>query len=153
MGAYVRNYFNRTNGAGWEEIFRRQADRNGLLAKKVGLSARFIGPKKVVAAKSFLDFQLITPGGKVAFLDTKTWLKNYFTFSDIDENQLKKAVEYNKWGVPAGFVCLFRESNRVAFFQGVAIAELGTGNRFSVESGVALGMIGEFDLRRIFEQY
>lgn len=151
MDARSRTAYNRNNGAGWEDIFSIQAQNQGFFVRKVGLSARFIGAKKVIATRSFLDFQVARPtDGRVAFIDTKTFAGDRFTYSDIDPEQLRKAIGYNAFKIPAGFLCLFRKTGDVGFFSGIRIAEIGPGNGFDISAGIHLGDIWKFDVSRIF---
>jgi hypothetical protein len=147
---WKRNNQNRRNGSGWEGIIQRRAFMSGMLAKKVGLSAILNG-KTAVPVRSFLDFQIISRDGRVAFLDAKCWEKAYFTYSDINVVQLDRALEYNKWNVPAGFLCLFRKSNEVAYFPGSWIASRGPRTRFNPGDGIELGQLMDFDLNLIFQ--
>jgi hypothetical protein len=144
-----RNDTNRLNGSAWEEIFLRQARSKGLLAIKVPLSARIIGPKRVLPIKSFLDYQLIRRDGRVSFLDTKTYADK-FTYSEVNPSQLEKASLYEEWGIPSGFVVWFRKSNDVSYFSSEVIKRVGPGHSFTKDMGLCLGQIANFDLNRIF---
>ena|SRR5258708_3418620 len=95
---------NRDIGAWFETLFQWQGRRRGLLIRKNELSARRIGAGRVQTMKSELDFTLIQKPGRVGYFDCKAFDDSGFTFSKLKPHQLKRAIEYNDWGVPAGFV-------------------------------------------------
>jgi hypothetical protein len=137
----------RLDGKFFEQCFERFARYSGLFPKKTELSARWIGPRKVQAIKSDLDFRLVNREGRVGYFDCKSFHGSKFRYSAIDRDQLRRALDLNDWNVPAGFVVFFREVNRVSFFSALSIALAGPGSSFSPEDGVSLGSLETLDLK------
>lgn len=140
---------NRQEGKIFEDIFVRQAMRNGLLPIKNYLSAKHTYNGRVQVMKSELDFTLINQEGHVAFVDCKSFGNDYFTYSQLDRKQVERAMTYNHWKVPSGFVVYFRPVNRIVYFTGGHIEMLGAGARFTALGGVQLGSFQNFDLKRV----
>ena len=138
-----------SEGKIFEELFKQQAQYLGLLPIKQHLSARMLHGGRVKVTKSDLDFRLITREGRVGFFDCKSYGKDSFSYSQIDENQLNLANLYHEWGVPSGFVVWFRPANRVTFFSGPAIVSKGPQSSFGPEDGQYIGRFERFDLRLV----
>jgi hypothetical protein len=141
---------NRLNGAGWELILVKRARSKGLLALKNALSARPIGGNRFVPVKSRLDFDVIRRDGRVAYIDCKCFYDR-FNFSDINAKQLERALLYQNWSIPSGFVVLFRKTDEVVFYSATSLAKIGSGNSFGPDEGLSLGHLSSFDLGLIFK--
>lgn len=133
-------------------MFEKVARLMGFLPRKIGLSARYIGPGRLLPVKSELDWQLVHSSFPVAFVDTKTFSGDRFAYSQIDEAQLKLANLFNDWGSPAGFIVWLRATNKVVFYSGRAITRKGEGNSFGSDDGVILGDMPNFRLSGIYSQ-
>lgn len=139
----------REDGVGFEHIFEKQARRNGLLPIKNELRCKMGWNGKILLLPSDLDYKLINRRGVVGYFDCKTFADASFNYSWIDKDQLDKAMLYNDWDVPAGFVVLFRATMQVVFFSGHRIAEKGPRNSFSPDDGMVLGGIFDFNLKML----
>ncbi len=137
----------RLDGKFFEECFERFARYCGLFPKKTELSARRIANGRVITLKSDLDYRLANRQGRVGYFDCKNFKGARFEFSDIDEDQLDRAVELNEWNVPAGFVVWFRGVNRISFFSGLRIRSGGHRTSFGPADGLPLGSLETFDLK------
>ena len=142
---------NRDRGISFEQILQKQARRNGLFCEKNNLTAMFINGSRPLIKKSELDFKLITQQGRVAFVDAKCYEGTHFIYSQLLPKQVERAVNYNAYLVPSGFVVWFRGSGLVRYYKGFYIAEKGKRSRFDDTEGMALGTWDSFDLKRIFE--
>lgn len=142
MDLSARNRGNRANGAGFEKIFEFQARRQGFLVVRNELSARFIGPKKLIPVKSNLDWTLIRRDGAVAIIDTKCFADR-FSPSQIDPTQLNRALAYEAFSLPSGFVVWHRKPDKVIYY---SASDCKSGDFI----GIALGSIADFDLKRVF---
>lgn len=142
----------REEGANFEDLFVRQARRNGLTPIKNYLSAKIGWNGRIILLPSDLDFKLVTPKGVIGYFDCKTFAEDYFTYADIDEDQLERAALYRDLKVPSGFVVFFRQSNEVVFFTARAITLKGPRNRFTSSDGRFLGTYEDFDLRPILKK-
>lgn len=137
------------NGDAFEDIFVNRARTNGLLPDKNFLTAKYIPGRRPLIVKSELDFKLISKQGQVGYFDCKNFAGAYFVYSELRESQVKKAVMFNQWNVPAGFVVWLRALNVVTFYSGHCIASRGPRTRFGPQDGQILGAIQTFDLRPI----
>lgn len=143
---------NREEGLAFEALFLRQARRLGLLAIPNHLTCQRGRGGRIIVLKSELDFKLLFPGGGVGYFDCKSFHGSAFRYSDLDEKQIQRARLYNEWGVPSGFVVLFRAAKRVELFTGEAIIWRGPGNSFHAGEGVDLGPWHDFDLKKAGRQ-
>lgn len=143
---------NKAEGAAFEHIFSIQARLNGLFCEKNNLSAKFIPGRRTLIIKSELDYKLIDRSGCVGFFDCKSYAKEFFNFSDIDKNQLLRAIRYNDWNVPSGFVVWFRAINKVVSFSGHLIQGYGPGHKFLYDHGRSIGSIEGFNLKDILKK-
>lgn len=137
---------NRLEGKSFEEIFKSQAQRCGLLVLPNRLTARYIQGGRVLMEKSNLDFMVSNQMGTVGFLDAKSFAGSKFSFSEIEPHQLDRAVLYNDYSIPSGFVVFFRAEKVVCFYSGRQIQQKGIGNSFSFHEGLYLGGFWNFDL-------
>lgn len=141
---------NKQNGKIFEELFKACAKRQGLLCIQNHLTARMVYKGRLQVVPGELDFKICSQDGRVAYLDCKSFGKSYFTFSDLSRpHQVERAVLYNDFKVPAGFVVWFRPTNQVVFFSGKLIQNSGRGARFLPVNGQLLGRFEDFDLRQI----
>lgn len=144
------NESNRLHGNAFEEIFSRRAQSNGFYPSKIPHAAKFLFKGRIQMIKADLDFRLIRRDGKIGYFDTKTYVDSYFTFSELREDQVKRAIRYNELNVPAGFVVWFRTIDVVVFYSGKDVETHGSGSRFDPSNGRVLGTIQSFDLRTLF---
>jgi hypothetical protein len=143
----ARAVANKQTGSAFEDLFFKQAQRNGLLVIKNYISAQYTYKGRLQAVPSDLDFKLISQLGQVGYFDAKTYQEDHFVYSQLEEHQLARAVLYNNWSVQSGFVVWLRKVNLVVFFSGHVIARKGPGSRFKFEDGLVLGRWENFDLR------
>jgi len=138
---------NRSIGAVFEKFFQTQSRLRGVFCEKNHLTARimgFSGQPKIL--KSNLDFTLIYEG-RVAFIDCKTFAGDHFTHSQIDPDQLKKAMLYNDLKVVSGFCVWFQKSGVVAFYDGRQINFAGARTRFEASDALYSARFDQFDIR------
>ena len=144
-----RNIKNQAEGKGFEDIFERQGRSCGLLIIKQPLACRPIGGGKLIPMKSDLDFKVISRLGDVAYIDTKSFTGDYFTYSDLNPKQVERACLYNEWNVPSGFVVWLRGANQVVYYPGHWVRTAGPRSRFAATTGVLLGNIQKFNLELV----
>lgn len=118
--------------------------------KKNHLTAFYIKGSRPKIVKSELDYRLINQNGRVAYVDCKNFQDDHFVYSQIDQEQIDRAVIHNQWNVPSGFVVWFRKVNKVEFFSGSYVLRKGPGTRFCAGDGIPLGRFERFDLNRLF---
>jgi hypothetical protein len=138
---------NKANGNAFEDLFLRQARRNGLLVIKHFLTARFTYRGRVQIIPGELDFKIANQQGRIGYFDCKTYHDSHFVYSALDSDQVKRAVTYNHYCIPSGFIVWFRQINQVVFYSGHAIARKGPGSRFEPSDGQSLGPFENFDLK------
>lgn len=141
---------NKAEGAFFERILEHMAATQGVLAQKQPLAFKYLAGGKVLPIRTELDFSLINREGRIAFADAKNFEGDYFTYSQLDVMQIKRATRYNEWGVPAGFVVRHAGSNEVCFYSGEVVATHGPRTRFEPSKGIPLGTLLHFKVAPIF---
>ncbi len=126
-------------GTTFEKVFERACHLSGLWAEPNHIRAKPGWNGRLQKLKSKLDYDVMGRGGKLSFVDCKTFDNPYFTFSDIPSHQLGLAARYNEFGFSSGFVVWFRPINTVSFFSGWLIQQRGPGTRFLPQDGIRLG--------------
>ena len=143
----------REEGKIFELVFERQARRLGLLPIKNHLTCKFVPNRRPLILKSELDYKLVEKKtGRIGYFDCKSYGKDFFTYSELDPEQVKRAALYEEWNVPSGFVVFFRPTSTVRFFTASYVLKKGPGNRFSVNEGVGLGRWDNFELRGLMRE-
>lgn len=122
----------------------------GCKALKNELSARILGNGKAKVIKSDLDFRLIRRDGRVSYIDNKSFTGAYFTYSQINAAQLKRALVYESYNVPSGFVVWLKAASKVVFYRATIIYAAGPKTRFTCADGIVLGEPFSFDVNGIF---
>lgn len=140
---------NRIEGSAFEKLFLKRAQLSGLLAIKNHLQAKMTYGGRYQVLKSDLDYKLITQEGRIGFFDCKNFASDSFPRSQISDNQVERAILYNEWKVPAGFIVFFRAAKSVCFFSGMDL-EGKEGGRLSYLDGFLLGTWDSFDLKLLF---
>jgi len=142
---------NQQQGKIFETLFFKQAQRLGITVIKNHQACRVIFKGRVQLIKGELDFKLITQNGRVGYFDCKTYSENYFTYSEIDKDQLERSILYNELNAPSGFVVWFRPENKILFYSGKSIQKLGPRSRFDSSNGILLGRFEQFNLNMIIK--
>jgi hypothetical protein len=119
-------------------------------AFKNELSYRYLRGGKILPIRADLDFRILRRDGRVAYIDTKSFDGLGFTYSQIDRNQLHRALVYQEFNVPAGFVVWLQKMDQVVFYSGRCLYNRGSGSRFTVRDGVLLGPSLTFGLDGVF---
>lgn len=142
----VRGKKNQSIGSTFEDALEVMAVRAKILAQNNPTSC-ITTKRAIIRIKSNLDYTLID-NGSVAFIDCKCFQENYFTYSQIDDKQLKLALRYIQHGVESGFVVWFRKSDQVYYYKASLLSTMGPGSRFNTQ-GILLGQFNSFDLKPI----
>lgn len=143
---------NKVQGSNFEAILRGRAGAGGFKALRNELAFRYAPGGRIVPMRADLDFRILSPSGKVAFCDTKVVATPYFLPSRMDRHQVARAMVYNAYRVPAGFVVLFTQSELVSFFTGQQIGRAHAKVRFTPAMGTPLGRLASFSLADVFAQ-
>jgi hypothetical protein len=145
------NQKNRLEGKAFEEVFKNQSQSCGLLCIQNKLTAKHIPGGRMLVEKSNLDFTIANQRGKVAFVDTKSFVGSSFCCSEINPSQVERAVLYNDFSIPSGFVVLFRRDKMVCFYTGKQV-QAGHNRSFHPHDGLYLGLLWKFDLSLILDK-
>lgn len=116
MGTRLGALKARQYGAGFEDIFKKHCQMQGVAVRKKNMQCRYVGNRFQVL-KGELDFEVLKDG-QTAHVDTKTIDAEIFTSSMIKREQAVLANWYHENGVKSGYVIWFRPVNVVAFFSG-----------------------------------
>lgn len=133
-------------GKYFEDLFARFARAQGFHVVKNDLSCRITYQGGIQLTNTELDYTLIGPGGKVGFFDVKECAQSRFAYSKMNHRQVERASNFNRWGVPAGFVVWFRTQNRVELVTGFQVGSVGPGCSIGSGSGLFLGKLEAFDI-------
>lgn len=142
---------NRLSGKYFEHLFAHRARMGRCLPIKNPLAYKPLGQGRAIAVFAELDFTLVSPEGRVAFVDTKQFQKQKVAYSQFTTHQIHKAVRYNHYNCPAGFVVHFVSINAVYFFSGLQIFAIKGGPSLPYEAGIYLGASGNFNVMPIFD--
>lgn len=107
------------------------------------------GKMGVKLVKSPYDW-LITRGGRSAVLDTKTIESGNFTYSCIDQDQLRNLNE-TAISIPSGYVVWYRQHDTVYFYAASVLRALKPKESLKLKDGLLLGTIGNFNPEKIFD--
>jgi len=140
----------RSVGKSFEDIFKRQAQIQGVFIEKNPTACKLGWNGRPVVIEGELDWKLILKG-ITGFFDTKTFDKPKFTYSSIKEHQIERAALYDELGVPSGFVVWFREINKVVFYKGAVIKAGGARTSFTPADGKILGSWFDFSIKELFK--
>lgn len=136
-------------GRYFEELFARYARAQGLNVVKNDLSCRITYQGGIQLTNTELDYTLIGKDGSVGFFDVKESAQKRFSYSKLNHKQVDRAANFNRWGVPAGFVVWFRNQNRVELITGFQLDSVGPGCTISCGAGLLLGKLEGFDIGAI----
>lgn len=142
---------NRIKGAQFESLLVCRAGASGMKALKNELSFRYLPGGRIKPIRADLDFRVLKGDGRVAWVDCKSFDAISFTYSQIDKHQLQRALAYQQYMVPAGFVVWLEPLRQVVFYSAQCLWRRGPGARFRAEDGMGLGDSYGFDLSSIFQ--
>lgn len=142
---------NRLCGARFEKTLEHFARIEGMLVARQPLAFRYRTGGKAVAIRAELDYALVTPEGRVSWVDAKSCGQPTYARSALTPHQVRRAYVYNHHNVPAGFVVEFRSLNQVVFFTGLQAYSLSPGQSLHPSSGLSLGSCVRFSLYPLFQ--
>lgn len=122
-----------------------------MLVARQPLAFRYSRGGRAIALRAELDFALITPQGRVAYVDAKSCSGKSYPRSALTPHQVRRAYVYNQYNVPSGFIVEFRQHDAVVFFCGLRAHALRAGQSLQPADGLHLGHSLRFSLRPVFE--
>jgi hypothetical protein len=146
----LRGWMAQREGRDWESLFKHRAERSGFSVVRIPDGCRQIGPNKLMRVKTPFDWILSCERG-VIFCDTKSLDNDRLIFSKIDQYQLSNLRLVGSSGVPAGYVCQFRETGAVVFFGWKVLESCQPRGSLSIEQGILIGTVDSFQLDKIWE--
>jgi len=141
---------NKAQGAQFEKLLVARAGVSGCRALKNELSFRYLAGGRIRPIRADLDYRILRRDGRVAYIDTKCFDAEHFTFSQIDADQLRQSIAYNHYNVPSGFVVWLKAAGIVVYYPGAMLMSQGPKTRFVKSHGYALGAPYTFDVSLIF---
>jgi penicillin-binding protein-related factor A (putative recombinase) len=88
--------------------------------------------------KSPFDF-FIVKSGKVACFDTKTIESGNFSFSEINQNQIRELLNIEQQGISSGYLIFYRDRNRIVFYKASIVQSIKPRESLKEEQGIAVG--------------
>lgn len=142
---------NRLKGAHFERMLQASAAQSRMLALKNELTFRYLRGGKIRPVRADLDFRVLRPDGRVAYVDCKVRAGDSMLCSGLDRAQVKRAVHYAQWRVPSGFVVFFEGAQVVCFFSGALLMRRALTGRLAPRDGRLLGGPLSFLLHGVFD--
>ena len=85
------------------------------------------------------------------FADAKTIeTGSSIAYSSLTDHQVNALYQCYKMGSPAGYICWFRERNKVIFFDAKSLYFLASRCSLKIEDGIDLGTIESFTVKPLF---
>jgi hypothetical protein len=139
----------RIEGKAWEDAFQTVTQLQGFKILKIPEMGRWLGPGTFRPIKGWSDFMIVRGDGVTAFMDTKTTQEERFSYSDVNQDQIKF---FSKVGdlVPAGYVVYFRQNNKIIYLPWTLLQSLRPGEAVSTEDGILMGHLTSFSVAKIF---
>lgn len=142
-------------GDSFEDRFKEECDRAGLIATRVPDGCRQTGPKNFIRVKTPWDWVVTDPvTRKTALIDTKSANTKSFQNSHISEHQTKSMLPHENAGAIAGYVVWLRQLDSVIYIPSNILAinlaergSIGLENKGVVDLG---SMNQQLNLHRIF---
>lgn len=135
-----------TAGRQFELIFLKSGARQGIGILRIPDGCKRVG-KSLVPVKTPCDFILLMDG-KCALIDTKTQGSGHtFPRANINLNQVSEMNSMVHYGALGGYVCWFRDINKVVFYNCEILSNTSEG--LHSDRGVYLGPIESMDLRML----
>lgn len=144
---------NKAQGEHFEAMFMARAGVDGLKALKNPLSFKYLPGGRIQPIRADLDFRVLRRDGRVAYVDTKCFDADFFTFSQLETHQIQRALQYDAFNVPAGFVVYFKPLGNVHYYPAQTIFARGPRSRFVPSHGYLLGAAYAFTLNGIFNAH
>lgn len=129
-------------------MFAKYARLQGLFVVKNDLSCQITYCGGIRLTHTELDFTVVS-GGRVGFFDTKECKQRRFAYSALNKKQVERSSNFNRNGVPSGFVVWFRTQNRVELITGARLASVTPRTGIACGDGIYLGKIEDFDVKAV----
>lgn len=132
----------------FELFFQRHCFRQGITCIRIPDGCKQVGIKTLIRVSSPFDW-FLGYGKQVLFLDTKTFDRDVFRYSDMNEKQIQNLNMMRKHSL-AGYIIWFRKSNRIVFFDVLKLLKLSKGSSYNFEDGLYVGDSSKPDLKLLF---
>ncbi len=137
-------------GAGFEKYVDKCLSLKGLSVIRIHDGCKVYGPNKLVRVKQAFDFVVAGPEKLAMYFDAKTTIGDSFTFSSIDQDQLRNLLRIEKHGHVAGYIINFRQNGLYCFASAGQLAGVISGSSIKSRDCVDLGR--EIDILRLFKR-
>lgn len=138
----------------FEQLFFRSAATQGIGILRIPDGCKRIPSKmgvKMIPVKTPCDY-VVMHEGKCLLVDTKTQGGGQtFPKANINTNQVMSMNYMANHGALGGYICWFREIDRVIFYPSELLRLAESGLHW--EDGLYLGPIEEINIKLIFERY
>lgn len=141
-------------GQFFESILATHACHDGFVPLRIPDGCRQVrGPKglALIRVKSPFDFVLVGSPNDI-FLDAKATESNTFSYSKINQDQVAKLRECERFQ-PAGYVIWFESIDQVAFFSASKMSKIAKRQSVRPIDGLILGPLKSFRLKPILESW
>jgi len=136
------------SGEQFERFFEIRCRQLGISCVRIPDGCRQIGPKQTMRVKTPFDY-IVGFGKSVIFVDLKSTTSNRFTYSQIDQFQLK-ALSLLSQHQGAGYLIYYRTSQELVYYKAGELLVVERGSGLEDSQGIRLGKIFEANLRGLF---
>ena len=148
----VRGLKAKRSGQAFEDLFAYACRREGIIFVEIPDGCRPIptpggGRPRLVRVKTPFDY-FITAGGRSAALDCKTIETGNFTYTMIDEDQVRSLFEVSQ-SIPAGYIIWFRRVDRIVFIPADTLRRIKQGQSITAQDGLYCGNAASLNPWRI----
>lgn len=133
----------------FEKLFYRAVTSLGMACVRIPNGCKTVGRNKLIRVKTPADYMVVSKG-RFAMIDTKTQGSGQtFPKANINSNQVFSMLYMKQHGAWGGYVCHFRDIDKVVFFDAEVLRLADEGLHW--EDGLYLGPIEDMNLERIYE--
>jgi hypothetical protein len=126
------------NGQDFEDLIEISCRLCGWGWVKIPSGCKWVSGTRAIPVKTPFDFVLFNQSHSV-YLDAKTVVDNAFSYSKIDDNQLKWLSHVERFEHVAGYLVNFSELNKTVFFSAKQLSSLRPRQSLKPDNGLLLG--------------
>ncbi len=136
------------SGEQFERFFEIRCRQLGISCVRIPDGCRQLSATRTMRVKTPFDY-IVGLGKSVIFVDLKSTTSNRFTYSQIDQSQLR-ALSLLSQHQGAGYLIYYRSSQELVYYKAGELSVVERGSGLEDSQGVRLGKIFEANLRGLF---
>lgn len=136
------------SGEQFERFFEIRCRQLGISCIRIPDGCRQLSATRTMRVKTPFDY-IIGFEKSVIFIDLKSTINNRFTYSQIDQNQLR-ALSSLAQHQRGGYLIYYRSSKKLVYYEVGELLLVERGDGVGDSHGLVLGNIYEANLRELF---